>query len=530
MSITDNRAPGVYIQEVAGSQPISGVGTSTAAFVGFTAGYDPEAGDRRDPDGVRPQLVTSWDQYVRVYGGHAPGAMLPHAVQGFFANGGTQAFIVRLPGGTTAAQPAQASIPAAARLDVESLQVRALEAGGRIEIAIDRPLALEEGAEPPQEFTLRVMVDGVQREEYPGLTVGRGPRSAEKAVTSTIVQVKVAQAQGLSATDRLPNAGVYQLLAPSAVAVPTTPEQVKGSVAERTGYEGLAIASDVSIVAVPDLVTIATSPDGQFDLDLYTMVQRQLIDWAEQRGTAMVVLDAPPGLSPVAAGEWRESLGSSVYAAAYYPQLLVANPLAGPDATRKERYLTVPPSGHVAGVWARTDATRGVWKAPANEVVRGIQGLEFDLTEGEQARLNPEGVNCIRAFGSYGIRIWGARTLASRSQQSWRYVPVRRLFNYVEESIRQGTQWAVFEPNDLDLWQRVKRTANAFLIQLWRQGALFGSTPDEAFYVKCDASNNPPESRDQGVLIVEIGIAPVKPAEFIVFKISQWQGGGSTAE
>ena len=209
---------------------------------------------------------------------------------------------------------------------------------------------------------------------------------------------------------------------------------------------------------------------------------------------------------------------------------MVSNPLAPPDATRKERYLTVPPSGHVAGIWARTDGGRGVHKAPANEVIRGINALEIDLTEAEQSRLNPEGINCLRAFGSYGMRVWGSRTLASRSQSQWKYIPVRRLFNYIEESIRQGTQWAVFEPNDQDLWQQVKRTVNDFLIQLWRSGALYGSTPDEAFYVKCDASNNPQQSRDQGVLVVEIGISPVKPAEFIVFQISQWQGGGETNE
>lgn len=214
----------------------------------------------------------------------------------------------------------------------------------------------------------------------------------------------------------------------------------------------------------------------------------------------------------------------SQYGALYYPWIKVLDPL---DPTGK-RLLSIPPSGHMAGIWARSDSERGVHKAPANEVIRGAVNVAQEITDGEQGQLNPKGVNCIRTFGTRGIRVWGARTLSSDA--AWKYINVRRFFNYVEESIKQGTQWAVFEPNDLDLWQRVKRTANAFLIQLWRQGALFGSTPAEAFYVKCDESNNPPESRDQGVLVVEIGIAPVKPAEFIIFKISQWQGGGSTAE
>jgi phage tail sheath protein FI len=217
----------------------------------------------------------------------------------------------------------------------------------------------------------------------------------------------------------------------------------------------------------------------------------------------------------------------SKFAALYYPWIRVTNPLAG-AAANGNRVLTVPPSGHVAGIWARNDDTRGVWKAPANEVVRGALDVETKVTKGEQDLLNPAGVNCIRPFGTRGIRVWGGRTLSSAP--SWRYVNVRRLFNFVEESILNGTQWVVFEPNDLDLWARVKRTVYAFLLGLWRQGALFGATPEQAFYVKCDEETNPPESVDEGRLVVEIGIAPVKPAEFVVFRISQWAGGAGAAE
>ncbi len=148
------------------------------------------------------------------------------------------------------------------------------------------------------------------------------------------------------------------------------------------------------------------------------------------------------------------------------------------------------------------------------------------ITKGEHDQLNPNGINCIRAFPGRGIRIWGARTLSS--DPSWRYLNVRRLFNYIEESILEGTQWVVFEPNDMDLWQRVKRTLNAFLTRTWRDGALFGATPQEAFYVKCDSETNPPEVVDAGQLVVEIGIAPVKPAEFVVFRISQFSGGAAS--
>jgi phage tail sheath protein FI len=164
-----------------------------------------------------------------------------------------------------------------------------------------------------------------------------------------------------------------------------------------------------------------------------------------------------------------------------------------------------------------------VHKAPANEVVRGATGLGYAVTKGEQDVLNPIGVNCIRAFPGMGIRVWGARTLSSNP--SWRYINVRRLFNFVEKSIERGTQWVVFEPNEPRLWGRVRRDVTAFLRGVWRDGALFGASPGEAFYVKCDAETNPPDSRDLGRLVVEIGMAPVKPAEFVIFRISQWQPG-----
>jgi len=163
-----------------------------------------------------------------------------------------------------------------------------------------------------------------------------------------------------------------------------------------------------------------------------------------------------------------------------------------------------------------------VHKAPANEVVRGATGLPIQVTRAEQASLNPVGINCIRTFPGRGIRVWGARTLSSNA--SWRYINVRRLFNMVEESIENGTQWVVFEPNDPDLWARVRRDVSAFLRTAWASGALFGRTPAEAFYVKCDEELNPPAVRDLGQLIIEIGIAPVKPAEFVIFRISQWTG------
>ena len=215
----------------------------------------------------------------------------------------------------------------------------------------------------------------------------------------------------------------------------------------------------------------------------------------------------------------RQSDGG--YAAFYFPWITVRDPLSANDL------VNVPPSGHLAGIWARTDATRGVHKAPANEAVRGALNLTYLLTREEQGVLNQSGVNCIRSFAREGIRVWGARTIADGSSE-WRYLNVRRLFNMIEESIATSTRWIVFEPNDRTLWKSIRRDIAAFLTRLWRDGALMGRTPQEAFFVKCDEETNPTDVIDAGIVVTLIGIAPVKPAEFIVFRISQYAGGNET--
>jgi phage tail sheath protein FI len=208
-------------------------------------------------------------------------------------------------------------------------------------------------------------------------------------------------------------------------------------------------------------------------------------------------------------------------AATYWPWIWVVDPLTG-------KLVLAPPSGHVAGVWARTDETRGVHKAPANETVRGAVDLGYALTPSEQGLLNTSGINAIRSIGG-SIKVWGARTLAGNDSQ-WRYVPVRRLFTFAEESIQQGTGWVVFEPNDQVLWNAVSCDIRMFLRRLWRDGALFGATEHEAFFVKCDRETNPQENVDAGILTALVGMAPVKPAEFIVFKVSQYAAGAAGEE
>ncbi len=313
----------------------------------------------------------------------------------------------------------------------------------------------------------------------------------------------------------------------------------------RGGRKGLALLETV------DEVAIVAAP-GYTDAASYDAV----LSHCESMADRVAVLDAPPDIADIdeltrvatagtrakgtggeaSADEGGEGTGGRAkggkgakprqsdhgFGALYFPWVVVADPLS--PALEQ---VSVPPSGHLAGIYARTDATRGVHKAPANEPIRGALDVTYTLTRAENGLLNQNGVNCIRAFPGEGIRVWGARTLAASAGQ-WRYVNVRRLFNMIEKSIARNTRWVVFEPNDSTLWQAIRRDVGAFLTNLWRDGALMGATPEEAFFVKCDAETNPPEVIDAGQVITVVGIAPVKPAEFVVFQIRQEAGGAQT--
>jgi hypothetical protein len=308
-------------------------------------------------------------------------------------------------------------------------------------------------------------------------------------------------------------------------------QPLTGGGPQRTGLDVLEQIDEVAIVAAPgytdaasydallshcerleDRVAILDAPEEVPDVSLLAEVAAAGTEGAaEEEGRARTARRAArAGLRP------RQSDGG--YGAFYFPWLVVRDPFSPGDLVR------TAPSGYMAGIWARTDARRGVHKAPANELVRGALNVTYRLTRAEQGELNQAGVNCIRFFTQEGIRVWGARTVAAGSSE-WRYLNVRRLFNMIKESIGEGTRWTVFEPNEYTLWKSIRRDISAFLTRLWRDGALMGRTPEEAFFVKCDAETNPPEVVDAGMVVTLVGIAPVKPAEFIIFRISQYQGG-----
>jgi uncharacterized protein len=503
-------SPGVYVEEVSsGSKPIEGVGTAVAAFVGFA-----EQGPVNEP-----VLVTNWTQFTQTFGEFVEGSYLAHAVYGYFLNGGGVAYVVRIgANGDSTTPTAQAELPSGEEGAPPPYTIRAIESG---DAGADIVVEIVDANEPNDEnFKLLVKQHGQVVEEYDNLTTKRGPQNIGTVLRKSSKLIKIEETKGANIPANLPRA--HLPLAPALpAALEVSANDYVGSAADRTGFGGLEAIDEVTMLSVPDLM--AAFQQGMIDEEGVKAVQLAMIAHCELMGDRVAILDAPPGLNAQQVKDWRVDYAGydSKYATMYWPWIKVMDPLKGQP-------VYIPPSGHVGGIWARNDDTRGVHKAPANEVVRGAISLELNITKGEHDQLNPVAVNCIRSFPGQGIRIWGARTLTSDPE--WRYLNVRRLFNFVEKSILNGTNWVVFEPNDYKLWDSVKRTITMFLRGVWRSGALFGRTPAEAFFVKCDEENNPPESRDVGILLVEIGIAPVKPAEFVVFRISQFPGGAGLEE
>jgi phage tail sheath protein FI len=540
---TSYLAPGVYVEEVAGgSKPIEGVGTAVAGFIGFA-----EKGPFN-----QATLITNWTQFRTTFGDFIEGAYLAHSVYGYFNNGGGVCYVVRLGSegtgaasgqGQVTAQPAQRLLPARSGTGTGSLRLTAVP-GAPDNVVVEIANATPEPPAPAPEgkpadgkktdgpgtpevdstprFNLTVRAGDAQ-EKFDNVTLKRGDaKFVETVVNSGRTASKLVRAI-LEAGDETslavpPQLGLFGLesSAPVVALTSISPKDYIGDSADRTGLGGLDAVDELTIICAPDLMSAYQK--GLIDGDGLRAVQTAMIDHCERNGDRVAIIDSPPGLKPQAIKDWRlnEARYDSSYAALYYPWIQISDPVSG-------KTMNLPPSGHLAGVWARTDGARGVHKAPANETIAGCIGLEYQTNQMEQTLLNPVGINCIRAFPGRGIRIWGARTLSSDPE--WRYLNIRRLFNFVRESIAGGTQWSVFEPNDKTLWMQLRRDASAFLTRVYMTGALFGATAKDAFYVKCDSENNTRETIDAGQVIVEIGIAPTKPAEFVIFRISQWAPG-----
>jgi hypothetical protein len=491
-------SPGVYVEELdKGTKPIEAAGTSTAGFVGVTLEasvkkLNPDTGVREPISSVlnQPVLVTNWTQFTDVFGGITSEAYLPDAVYGYFANGGGPCYVTSIRAiSDSDVKTASVTIPASKGTSfVVSAKLPGASANGlvvKIETADDKK-------------SFKMTVDGQSKS---GLSLKKGDSIDD---FDTVV---ISEVSGSAPAD-----GEYTLTGGGMAAL--VEADFIGDVAARTGISGLEAMEDVRLVACPDIML---GYDGSKEAKMRVKaIQTSIIVHCESLRYRFAILDTPPGLSAQEAKQWREFVNfDTSYAAMYYPWIEIAD-LAG-SGTK-----LVPPSGYMTGVYNRTDAERGVHKAPANEVVGGAVSLEINLTKGEQDTLNPIGLNCIRSFPGRGIRVWGARTLSNDG--SWRYINVRRLFIMIGASLEAGLNWAVFEPNDHTLWAKVRRDVNSFLRTVWRSGALFGTTPDQSFYVKCDEELNPTEIRDLGQLIIEVGVAPVKPAEFVILRLSQWAG------
>ncbi|QNU65812.1 phage tail sheath family protein [Ruminiclostridium herbifermentans] len=508
-------SPGVYVEEVSsGVKPIAGVGTSVGAFIGLT-----EKGTVG-----KATLVTNWSQYVSEFGGFIPSAYLSYAVYNFFAEGGTSCYVVRVAPEDAKTATYTVKDNSEDAVDLFEISARSKGAwGNRISFEIGRA-SNSTGTPEDLRFKLVVKYKESFDDEYTGDTEGEIVEifdgllmiNIEEKINEVSSFVKVKVLRDLTSLEEMERVPVFNdSEEESAINLRNGADgrsAVKDYLNTETGIHAFDVIDEINIMAAPDVADL----DGGRDIII------EMLNYCKQRGDCFFVADPPHGLTPSAVKEFKEGIGqflgtnplNSSYGALYYPWVFVNDPLTG-------KKKLVPPSGAVIGTYAYVDSTRGVHKAPAGTsdgYLDTAVGIERIITKGEQEILNPIGINVIRALPE-GICIWGARTLSSDAE--WQYINIRRLMMYIEESIDKGSQWVVFEPNDPSLWGKVKRNLSAFLTRVWRDGALYGSTQEEAFFIKVDEENNPPATRDVGQLIIEVGVAPVKPAEFVIIRVSQ---------
>jgi len=573
-------APGVYVEETSfRAKSIEGVGTSTTAFVGPTRKGPFRA---TTDDQEVPELLTSFGDFERIYGGISDLALsgpaadtnyLAHAVRAFYNEGGSRLYVSRAvgagattasgqvtPDGNTAdeavhfvsrfpgsigngrvvvreqlspvAATAMANAPAGTLLVTGSGAGTAfhLKIGNDWHPATDPNAAAEVAAalaaDTPRIVSLLVVAIDADGEDlsFEGLGFDRSHPTWVGHVMSASPARRADHLQNMFAVTVGGNVSALELRnALFTGAVTNAAGELERVIALTGGLDGAAPVAANYALALGELsgledISIVAAPGSSAYAETQA-INNLLISHAEsRRAYRIAVLDLPRDQIPGQARTLR-GLIDSRYAAVYYPWVVVPNPLARPGREDIPRELALPPSGFVSGIYARNDVERGVWKAPANEVVRGALRFELDINFAQQEMLNPIGVNCLRYLSGRGFRVWGAR-LAS-SDPEWKYVNVRRYFNYLESSIDRGTQWAVFEPNGERLWANVRQTISDFLYNEWRNGALLGTKTEEAFFVRCDRSTMTQNDLDNGRLVCLIGVAVIKPAEFVIFRIGQ---------
>lgn len=568
-------SPGVYVEEFDnGPTPMQGIGTSIAGFVGVA---------ERGPTIGAPVLVTSPSDFKRKFGGYLHASefgeyrYLAYAVNNFFINGGSRAFIARV-----APPDATAAKGVCLKEDDETIRIEAKSPGAWGDSVIvtfvpssdSKTQILEDLGEGSYRVKNAmgfdvgdvISLEGLGEVQYKIIKAARGntltldsafgqevvdQNLSPKVVIKTcemdvliecgdvyerydqvtfnvmvpsFIEKKLIKSDLINISAKSNEEAVSPMNILKSVFGGDDPKEIKaylkggynGSAASltdsdfigkddgpgaRTGIQAFLDNSDISILAVPGIVT----PN----------VQLSLVAQCETLSSRFAVLDIPMNCKTVSDILQHRDAFDSDFCALYHPWIRVFDPLDKKD-------IFIPPSGSVLGVYARTDTSRGVHKAPANEIVANCTGLSVNYNVGEQDLLNPKGVNLIRRFPGAGIRIWGARTATSKPL--WRYINVRRLFIYLEESIKANTNWVVFEPNDAILWSRVKRTIELFLEGIWRSGALVGASPSDAYFVDIGPNTMSKDDIDQGRLICVIGVAPVKPAEFVIFRVTQKTG------
>lgn len=569
-------SPGVYVEEFdSGGKPMEGVGTSTAGFIGAA---------QKGPIEGLPQLVTNFSDFKRVYGGYLSAnefgdfRYLAYAVEHFFINGGARCFVMRIAPGDavcaagaapgkedpvlklTAKNPGawgnnmRVVISPSSKAKTQIYDVLETDSGKRYSVKSSVGffagdiVAFTDGTAVSYNRILKSQDNILTFESEFAEDVTDKSLLPEKTISTCEFSMEVRYEDLVESYDNLSfNIAIpnyiekklaksdlvivsYEGKEPEAAVTPFARlgdgEQAVISLGFAGGSNGNALGMTAAdYIGVDNGAGRRTGIQSFVDNDVVSImaapgvtdpnVQLSLVAHCENLASRFAVLDVPQDAKKVQDIINHRNMFDSTYAALYHPWLMVFDPL-------DKKNIAVPPSGSMIGIYARSDTTRGVHKAPANEVVRSCVGLDVQFNKGEQDILNPKGVNLIRAFPGMGIRVWGARTVSSDG--SWKYINVRRLFIFIEESIKANTNWAVFEPNDEVLWVRVQRTIEVFLTNMWRNGSLAGTAPDEAFFVNIGRSTMSQDDIDNGRLICIIGVAPVKPAEFVIFRITQKTG------